>query len=132
METMQAQAQALAEPQERPLKARTPETYFGKSYMDCYYFCQQCEDYFETSVPIGMNYTPFAATFFRDLINLSLKWAQHKQRHKRATPITWLEFNTFLRKDFESFQAFIDSIRSQFMRDSQYQLKKARDWAFHL
>ena len=28
METTQAQAQALAEPQERPLKARTPETYW--------------------------------------------------------------------------------------------------------
>ena len=39
MEMMQAQAQALAEPQKRPLKARTPETYFRKSHMDCYHFC---------------------------------------------------------------------------------------------
>ena len=48
METTQAQAQALAEPWERPLKARTPETYWGKSHMECYHFCQQCEDHFET------------------------------------------------------------------------------------
>ena len=34
------QAQALAEPRERLLKARSPETYSGKSYMDCYHFCQ--------------------------------------------------------------------------------------------
>ena len=38
METTQAREQL--EPRKRPLKARTPETYSGKSYMDCYYFCQ--------------------------------------------------------------------------------------------
>ena len=123
METTQVREQL--EPRERPLKARTPETYFGKSHMDCYHFCQQCEDYFETSGAIGMNRTPFAATFLRDAI--SLRWAQHKRRHERATPITWSEFKTFLRKDLGSFQAFIDSIWSKFKRDSQYQLEKARD-----
>ena len=46
MET--TQVQALAEPRERLLKARTLEIYFRKSHMDCYQFCQQCEDYFET------------------------------------------------------------------------------------
>ena len=86
MQTTQAQAEALAEPRERPLKARTPETYSGKSHMDCYHFCQQCEDYFKTSGATGMNRTPFAATFLCGTI--SLKWAQHKRRHKRATPIT--------------------------------------------
>ena len=39
METTQAQAQVLAEPRERSLKAKTPEAYSGKSHMDCYYFC---------------------------------------------------------------------------------------------
>ena len=38
METTQAQAQAG--PQERSFKARSPKTYFGKSHMDCYHFCQ--------------------------------------------------------------------------------------------
>ena len=33
----------------RPLKAKVLEVYYGKSYMDCYPFCQQCEDHFETA-----------------------------------------------------------------------------------
>ena len=94
METTHAQAQALAEPRERALKASTSETYSGKSYMDCYHFCQQCEDYFKTSGATRMNCTPFTITFFHGLI--SLRWAQHKQYQKRATPITWLKFKTFL------------------------------------
>ena len=62
MET--TQAEALAEPQERSLKARTPNIYSGKSHMDYYHICQQCEDYFETSSVTEMNHTLFAATFF--------------------------------------------------------------------
>ena len=77
-----------------------------------------------------MNRTPFAATFLRGAI--SLRWAQHKRRHERATPITWSEFKAFLRKDLGSSQAFIDSIWNKFRRDSQYQLEEARDWAPHL
>ena len=116
METTQAQAQALAEPRERPLKARTPETYWGKSHMECYHFCQQCEDHFETSGATGMNCTPFAASFLRG--SISLRWAQHKCRHKSATPITWLKFKAFLQKNLGSSQAFIDNIWSKFRRDS--------------
>ena len=93
METTQAQAQALAEPRERPLKARTPETYWGKSHMECYHFCQQCEDHFETSGATGMNRTPFVASFLRG--SISLRWAQHKRRHENVTSITWLEFKAF-------------------------------------
>ena len=40
METTQAQAQVLAEPQECPLKARTPKTYSEKSHIDCYHYYQ--------------------------------------------------------------------------------------------
>ena len=39
METTQAQAQALAKLQKQPLKAWAPETYWGKSYMECYHLC---------------------------------------------------------------------------------------------
>ena len=67
------QTQALAEPWECPLKARTPETYWGKSHMECNYFCQQCEDHFETSGATGMNRTPFAASFLCG--SISLRWA---------------------------------------------------------
>ena len=124
------QAQAQAEPRERPFKARSPETYSGKSYMDCYHFCQQCEDYFKTSGATGMNRTSFAASFLRG--NISFRWAQHKRRHQSAIPITWLKFKTFLRKDLGNSQAFIDNIWSKFRRDSQYQLEEARDWVSHL
>ena len=128
METIQAREQL--EPQKCPLKAKTPKTYSGKSPMNCYHFCQQYEDYFKTSGAIGINRTPFAATFLCGVI--SLRWAQHKHRHKCATPITWSEFKVFLQKDLGSSQAFIDSIWSKFRRDSQYQLEEARDWASHL
>ena len=127
MET--TQAQALAEPREWPFKARSPETYSGKSHMDCYHFCQQCEDHFKTSGTTGMNCTLFAASFLRGTI--SLRWAQHKCRHQSATPIMWSKFKTFLRKDLGNSQAFIDNIWSKFRRDSQYQLEETRDWASH-
>ena len=70
MKTTQTQVQALAEPRERPLKAKTPETYWGKSHMECYHFYQQCEDYFETLGTTGMNRTPFAALFLCGSISL--------------------------------------------------------------
>ena len=34
------QAQTLAELRKCPLKDGTMETYYGKSHMDCYHFCQ--------------------------------------------------------------------------------------------
>ena len=40
LETTQAQTQILAQPQEQSLKARSLETYSGKSHIDCYHFCQ--------------------------------------------------------------------------------------------
>ena len=76
-----------------------------------------------------MNRTLFAASFFRDSIRH--RWTQHKRCHESTTPITWSEFKAFFWKDFGSSQAFIDNIWSKFRRDSQYQLKKARDWASH-
>ena len=70
VESIQAWDREQAEPQEQPLKARSPKTYLGKSHMDCIYFCQQCEDHFETSGATGMNRTPFAASFLRGTISL--------------------------------------------------------------
>ena len=77
---------------ERLLKAKTPETYSGKSHMDCYHFCQQCEDYFKILSATRMNCTLFAVFCG----SISLTWAQHKRPHKRAIPITWSEFKAFL------------------------------------
>ena len=67
---IQAQNRKQAKPQKQPLKARSPKTYSWKSYIDCHHFCQQCDNYFKTFSVIGMNYTPFAASFFRSTINL--------------------------------------------------------------
>ena len=68
METTQARDQL--KPRERPLKARIPGIYSGKFLIDCYYFCQQCKDYFEISGATGMNRTPFAAIFLCGSISL--------------------------------------------------------------
>ena len=38
----------------RPLKARNSNLYYGNLYIECYYFCQQCKDYFE--IAGGKNY----------------------------------------------------------------------------
>ena len=77
-----------------------------------------------------MNYTLFAASFLCD--SISIRWAQHKRRHKSVTPITCSNFKAFVQKDLGSFQAFIDNIWSKFRKDSQYQLEEARNWASHL
>ena len=124
------QAQALAEPREHPLKAKILKTHQGKSHIDWYHFCQQCENLFKTSGATGMNCTLFAATFLCGPI--SLRQAQLKHRHESATSITQSKFKSFLHKDLGSSQAFINSIWNKFRRDSQYQLKETQDWASHL
>ena len=55
------------------LKAKVPKVYYDRSHMDCYHFCQQCEDHFETVGATGFNRTPFAASFLRE--NISVRWA---------------------------------------------------------
>lgn len=130
---LEAQAQAApsqSEPRERPLKARFPDLYFGKSHMDCYHFCQQCEDPFDTGRATALNRTSFAASFLRG--SISFRWTQYKRRYKEAAPITWSEFKAFLRKNLGDSRLFVDSIWSKFRRDSQYQVEEVQDWAFHL
>ena len=51
------------EEDKRPLKAKVPDVYYGKLYMDCYHVCQQYKDHFETPRAIETNQTPFAASF---------------------------------------------------------------------
>ena len=70
IETTQAWDRKQLEPRERSFKAKTSDTYFRKSHIDCYHFWQQCKDYFKTSCAIGINYTSFAATFLRGIVNL--------------------------------------------------------------
>ena len=104
-------------PRERPLKAKVPDVYFGKSHMDCYHFCQQCEDHFETAGATGSTRTPFAASFLRGKINF--RWHQHRKQ-LGGISVPWEEFKAFLRKNLGDSRSFVDTIWSNIKRDSQY------------
>ena len=69
LESNQGPKQPPAE-RERSFKAKVPEVYYGKSNIDCYYFCQQCEDHFQTAEATGTNQTPFAASFLHENISV--------------------------------------------------------------
>ena len=126
----QTPAPVPAKPREQPLKARFPDFYYGNSHMDCYRFCQQCEDHFETAGARGPNRIPFAASFLRGTVVQQLQ--QYKQRSQGLVLMTWLEFKSFLRKNLGDSRAFINNLWSKLKRDSQYQSESVLDWASHL
>ena len=124
------QLQANSAPREQPLKARFPDLYYGNSHLDCYRFCQQCEDHFETAGANGPNRIPFAASFLRGA--MVQQWHQQKRRSEAEDPMTWEEFKDFLRKNLGDDRAFANSILSQFRRVSQHQQESVLEWAAHL
>ncbi len=73
---------------DRPLKSRNPDLHYGNSHMECYYFCQQCEDDFEVAGSLGHKRVLIATGFLKDrILN---RWQQHKTRmqHNRLAPMT--------------------------------------------
>ena len=100
--------------------------------MDCYNFCQQCEDYFATAGAKRLIRIPFVTSFLRDRI--SFRWQQYKRRHDAETPVpvTWDEFKAFLRRSLGDSQAFVDTYWGKLKRDSQHQQEEILDWAAHL
>ena len=88
--------------------------------MDCYNFCQQCEDYFATAGTTGPIRILFAASSLRDRINF--RWQQYKRRYDTNTPalVTWNEFKAFLQQSLGDSQAFVDTYWGKIKRDSQY------------
>ena len=114
------------------LKAKSLNVYRGRSFMECYNFCQQCEDYFATAGATGPNRIPFAASFLRDWINF--RWQQYKKKLEgdSSVPITWEEFKVFLQRALGDSRAFVNSYWAEIKRDSQYQLEEVLDWAAHL
>ena len=80
-------------PREGQLKARFPDLYYGKSHIECYHFCQQCKDHFDTAGATGSNRILFAASFLRGRINFH--WHQHKCRGQ-VGPLPWIDFKAFL------------------------------------
>ena len=119
-------------PRERPLKARFPELYCGKTHMECYNFIQQCEDHFATAGAKGPNRVPFAATFLRE--RALFRWQQHKAKNAGETniPLTCEKFKAFFCWNLGELRAFVDSIWRTIKRDSQYQLEEVMDWAAYL
>ncbi len=83
----QAPSELKEEASERLLKAENPDLYYENSHMECYYFCQQCEDYFETAGAKSHKRVPFAVFFLKEKI--LFRWQQHKikiERKSAATP----------------------------------------------
>ena len=119
-----------SKPRKQLLKTWFPDLYYGNSHMDCYQFCQQCEDHFETAGAKRPNRIPFAASFLRG--SVTQQWLQHKRHRDGAVPMTWVEFKDFLRKNLRDSRAFVNSIWKKVKRDSQYQDKSVQDWAAHL
>ncbi len=103
------------------LKAKTSDVYCGRSHIECYNFCQQCEDHFTTYISTKPNRVPFAASFLQDRINF--RWQQHKQKLEAESSvlISWDEFKAFLRKALGDSRAFVDSYWTKIKWDSQYQ-----------
>ncbi len=100
--------------------------------MECYNFCQQCEDHFATCGTTGPNRIPFAVSFLRDQINF--RWQQQKRKLKaeNLVPISWDEFKTFLCKALGDSRAFVDNYWTKIKRDSQYQQEEVQDWVVYL
>ncbi len=63
---------------DRPLKSWNSNLYYGNLRMECYYFCQQCKDYFEVAGSLGHKHVPFPVRFLQDRI--LYRWQQHKTR----------------------------------------------------
>ena len=58
-----APAPIISEVLRDKLKAHSPDVYHEKFHMDCYNFCQQCEDYFATIGATEPTQIPFAVSF---------------------------------------------------------------------
>lgn len=61
----------LADPRkesDKLFKPQNPDLYYGNSDMKCYYFCQQCKDYFKIIRYLKHKQIPFTANFLKDRI----------------------------------------------------------------
>ncbi len=125
-------ADAWEETSDRLLKARNSDLYYSNSHMECYYFCQEWKDYFDTAGAKSHKRVSFAASFLNNRILYC--WKQQKARTERsqAVPLSWEEFQAFLRKRLYESNVFVGSVLSRMKGDSQYQLEEVQDWTAHL
>ncbi len=99
-------------------KAKSPDVYHSKFYIECYNFCQQYEDYFATVRAIGPNWIPFAAFFFWDQINFCWQQYNWKLEGENLVSITWDKFKAFFHKALGDFQASVDNYWAKIKQDS--------------
>lgn len=114
------------------LKAKLPDLYYGKSHQECYEFCRQCEEHFET---VGYSTSwpecvSFAAGFLRD--DTGSNWNEYKESFEPGHGFLWNEFKSALRKALGDANAFIDATWGSFLRDSQRQGESVRKYSAHL
>ena len=62
------QIEVDSEPCKQLTKARFADFYYGNLHMNCYRFCQQCKNHFETAGVKETNRILFAALFLRGLV----------------------------------------------------------------
>ena len=62
------QTKVDSKPCKQPCKVRFPDFYYVNLHMDCYWFCQQCEDHFKTIKAKRPNKILVAALFLRKLV----------------------------------------------------------------
>ena len=66
---LEAQAPtSIKKPWNKLLKAHSPDIYRRKFHMECYNFCQQCEEYFTTAEVRKTSWIFFVISFFWDQI----------------------------------------------------------------
>ena len=103
----------------RPLKARFPDIYQGKTHLECYNFFQQCKDHFATAGATSPNRVLFAATFLKN--TALFQWQQHQRKIEDQTnvSISWKGFKAFFCQSLSEFEVFVDTIWSTIKKDSQ-------------
>ena len=114
----QEHGQTNSAPRDRALKAQNPDLYYRSLHIECYYFCRQCEDYFDTAGAKSHKRVPFAASFLRDQIYF--RWQQHKTQVEsdNAVPPTWDKFKAFFQQSLGESTWFVTSIWIKIKRDS--------------
>ena len=119
-----------SEPSKPPVKAYLLDLYNYNLLIDCYQFCQQCEDYFGTAGVKKLNQISFAAFFLR--ASISYQCLQHKQNYNKAVLLIWSKFKDFFQKNLRDSRAFVNSIWKKVKCNSKYQDRSVQDWAAYL
>ena len=117
---------------DKPLKPRNPDLYYGNLHMECYYFCQQCKDYFEVAGSLGHKHVSFAAGFLKDRILNRGQQLQTRMQRNRLVSLTWDKFKAFLKKNLGESNTFVGHVWSKLRRDAKHQLEEVQDWAAYL